>query len=252
MLVLVTLATLTFTAQFPSANTQRTLLKQCGERAFQAKDWEKAERCLGAYIGDNPNDGFAAYQLGASLLMTHDPGKMADGTFYYARAAVLLNEAGLRSWVKREYTGVHRSPLGLDLYWQYVRTHQVAPPEVFDYPRPPENQFGGVQLMLAEIRTALLEPNGGQYFEDVLAGNTLQVIRGKLVGQKPADQPRELLLSVETPGVADIRLILNKPLAKAAPLGTAIDFEGVVKSYDKQPYALVFDVPSDGIHGWPK
>ena len=243
---------LSLAANWPSLDTQRILLRQCGDKAFAAKDWEKAERCLGAYIGTQPNDGYAAYELGMSLLMTRDPGKMADGTFYYARASVLMKEKGLRNWVIREYTGVHRSPLGLDLYWQYVRTHSVAPPSVEDYPRPPTDMFGGMQLMMAEIRNSLQQPTGAQYFEDVLQGNTLPVMRGKLVAQIPADHPRELLLSVETPGEADVRLILNKPLVKSAPLGTAIDFEGVVRTWDKQPYALVFDVPSDGIHGWPK
>ena len=251
-MLLVLAAAFTLTAQWPSVNTQRILLRQCGDRAFQAKDWDKTERCLGAYIGENPSDGYAAYELGTALLMTRDPGKMADGTFYYARAAVLMKEAGLRNWVKREYTSVHRSPLGLDLFWQYVRTHDVAPAEVTDYPRPPTDMFGGMQLMMAEIRTSLQGPAGALYFDDVLQGNTLPVIRGKLVAQIPAEQPRELLLSVETAGEADVRLILNKPLPKAAPLGTSIDFEGVVKSWDKQPYAIVFDVPSDGIHGWPK
>ena len=252
MLVPLTAAILSLAAQWPSVSTQRMLLRQCGDRAFQAKDWAKAEQCLGAYIGQNPSDGFAAYELGTALLMTRDPGKMADGTFYYARAAVLMKEAGLRSWVKREYTSVHRSPLGLDLYWEYIRTHDVAPPSVADYPRPPTDMFGGMQLMMAEIRTALQGPAAAQYFEDVLLGNTLPVMRGKLVAQTPAGQPKELLLSVEMPGEADVRIILTKPLAKAAPLGTSIDFEGVIKSWDKQPYALVFDVPSDGIHGWPK
>ena len=252
MFDLVTLAFLSFSAQWPSWNTQRILLRQCGDRAFQAKDWAKTEQCLGAYIAPNPTDGYAAYELGTALLMTRDPGKMADGTFYYARAAILMKEAGLRNWVKREYTNIHRSPLGLDQYWQYVRTHTVAPPEVADYPRPPTDMFGGMQLMMAEIRNSLQQPAGAQYFDDVLLGNTLPVMRGKLVAQRPADQPRELLLSVEMPGEADVRLILNKPLSKPAPLGTSIDFEGVVKSWDKLPYALVFDVPSDGIHGWPK
>lgn len=249
---LVTLAALSFAAQWPSADTQRILLRQCGDRAFQAKDWAKTEQCLGAYIAQNPTDGYAAYELGTAILMARDPGKMAAGTFYYARAALLMREAGLRSWVKREYTSIHRSPLGLDQYWEYVRTHTVAPTDVTEYPRPPADQFGGMQLMMAEIRAALQQPTGAQYFEDVLAGNTLPVMRGKLVAQKPADQPRELLLSVETPGEADVRLVLNKPLSRPAPLGTSIDFEGVVKTWDKQPYALVFDVPSDGIHGWPK
>ena len=252
MLALVTLTALSLSAQWPSMTTQRTLLRQCGDRAFQAKDWEKAERCLGAYIAENPTDGYAAYELGTSLLMTHDPGKMADGTFYYARAAVLMQEKGLSNWVKREYTGIHRSPLGLDQYWQYVRTHQVAPPEVADYPRPPTDMFGGMQLMMMEIRNSQQPMNAAQYFEDVLAGNSLPVMRGKLIAQSPPDQPRELLLSVGMPGEADVRIVLNKPLSKAAPLGTSVDFEGIVKSWDKQPFALVFDVPSDGIHGWPK
>ena len=247
-----TLLALLLSAQWPSVDTQRMMLRQCGDKAFQAKDWAKAELCLGAYIAQNPNDGFAAYELGTSLLMTHDPGKMADGTFYYARAAVLMKEAGLRSWVKREYTSVHRSPLGLDLYWDYIRTHEVAPPDVADYPRPPTDMFGGMQLMMAEIRNALQQPTAAQYFDDVLLGNTLPVMRGKLISQTPADRPRELLLAVEMPREADVRIVLNKPLERPAPLGTAIDFEGVIKSWDKQPYALVFDVPSDGIHGWPK
>jgi len=246
------LALLSLQAQWPSVNTQKILLRQCGDRAFQAKDWGKAELCLGAYIAENPNDGYAAYELGTSLLMMRDPGKMADGTFYYARAAVLMREAGLRSWVKREYTNVHRSPLGLDLYWEYVRSHGIAPPSVEDYPRPPTDMFGGMQLLMVELRTALEGPKGAQYFDDVLGGNTLPLMRGKLVAQRPEDHPKELLLSVETPGEADIRLILNRPLPFPAKLGTSIDFEGVVKTWDKQPFALVFDVPSDGIHGWPK
>lgn len=252
MLALVTLAAFSLTAQWPSLNTQRILLRQCGERAFQAKDWDKTERCLGTYIAQNPFDGYAAYQLGTAILMARDPGKMADGTFYYARAAVLLNEAGLRSWVKREYTGIHRSPLGLEQYWQYIRTHTVAPPDVSDYPRPPTDLIGGTQLMMVELREGLQQPNAAQYFEDVLMGNTLPVMRGKLIAQIPADHPRELLLAVAMPGEADVRLVLNKPLLKPAPLGISIDFEGVVKSWDKQPFAIVFDVPSDGIHGWPK
>ena len=248
----VIVAVLSLSAQWPSISTQRILLRQCGDRAFQAKNWEKTENCLGAYIAEAPADGYAAYELGTALLMTRDPGKMADGTFYYARAAVLMREAGLRNWVKREYTGVHRSPLGLDLYWQYVQTHNVAPADVADYPRPPTDRFGGMQLMMAELRNSLQQPSGPQYFDDVLLGNTLPVMRGKLIAQRPADRPRELLLSVETPGEADVRLILDKPLSKPAPLGISIDFEGVVKTWDKLPYALVFDVPSDGIHGWPK
>jgi hypothetical protein len=197
-------------------------------------------------------DGYAAYELGTALLMTRDPGSMADGVFYYARASILMRESGLRNWVKREYTNVHRSPLNLDQYWQYVRTHQIAPASVFDYPRPPTEMFGGMQLMMAELRNSLQQPNGAQYFDDVLSGNTLPVIRGKLVAEHPEDHPRELLLAVEDPTQGDIRLILNKPMANSAPLGTSIDFEGVVKSWDKAPFALVIEVPVDGIHGWPK
>ena len=252
MLALVTLAVFSLTAQWPSVNTQRILLTQCGDLAFQAKDWEKTQRCLAPYIAENPNDGFAAYELGHAILMSHDPGTMADGTFYYARAAILLNEAGLRNWVKHQYTGIHRSPLGLDQYWQFVRTHSIAPPDVADYPRPPTELIGSMPLVMAELRNALEQPNGNQYFEDVLMGNTLPVMRGKLIAQTPADQPRELLLSVAIPGEPDVKLILNKPMPKPAPLGTFIDFEGLVKRWDKQPFALVFDVPADGIHGWPK
>jgi hypothetical protein len=60
------------------------------------------------------------------------------------------------------------------------------------------------------------------------------------------------LLAVGSPDEADIRIILSKPLANPAPLGTSVDFEGVIRTWDKKPFALVFEVPFDGIHGWPK
>jgi hypothetical protein len=252
MFIPAVLAVLSLSAQWPSLATQRVLLRQCGDKAFQAKDWTKTSQCLGAYIAQQPTDGYAAYELGTALLMTRDPGLMADGVFYYARASILMRESGLKNWVKREYTNVHRSPLGLDLYWEYVRTHLLAPSSIEDYPRPPTEMFGGMQLMMAELRTSLQGPTGAQFFEDVLSGNTLPVIRGKLVAQRPEDHPKELLLAVEDPSQGDIRVVLSKPLPNAAPLGTHVDFEGVVKGWDKQPFALVFDVPVDGIHGWPK
>ena len=239
-------------AQLPSAPTQRVMLKQCGDRAFAAKQWDKVEQCLGVFIVDQPNDGMTAYQLGTALLMTRDAGKLAEGMFYYARAAHLMREAGLKVWVKREYTSIYRTPLGLDTYWEFVRTHPLAPQTIEEYPRPPADMFGGMNLVMAELRRALEGPNAAQYFEDVLAGSSLPVMRGKLIAQKPEANPRELLLSVESPGEADVRLVLNKPLPHGAPLGTSIDFEGNVRTWDKQPYALVFDVPVDGLHGWPK
>jgi hypothetical protein len=89
------IAVLSFSAQWPSMATQRVLLRQCGDKAFQAKDWAKTNQCLGAYIAEQPTDGYAAYELGTALLMTRDPGLMADGVFYYARASILMKEAGL-------------------------------------------------------------------------------------------------------------------------------------------------------------
>lgn len=236
--------------QPPATNVQQ--LRQCGEKAFQAKNWPEAEKCLTPYVAEQPNDGIANYELGTALLMQKDPGMLAAGQFYYARAAILLREPGLKRWVKLEYTNVHRSPLGLDRYWEYVRTHTVAPESVADYPRPPDEQFGGMTLMMQELRTALEGPNAAQFFDDVLSQNTIPVLRGKLMAQKPEDKPRELWLAVGSLDEADVRLVLNRNLPKAAPLGTMVDFEGVIKGWDKQPFALVFDVPADGIHGWPK
>jgi hypothetical protein len=251
MMVTTLLSAWMLLAQFPSDTTQRVLLKQCGDKAFAAKQWDKVEQCIGSYIAGQPNDGYAAYELGTALLMTRDPTKMAEGMFYYARAAHLMKEAGLKVWVKREYTNIYRSPLGLDRYWEFVRTHGLAPDTIAEYPRPPDDMFGGMSLVMAELRRGLEGPNAAQFFEDVLGGSSLPVMRGKLVAQKPEGSPKELFLSVETPGEADVRIILNKALPHGAPLGTSIDFEGIIKSWDKQPFAIVFDVPSDGLHGWP-
>jgi hypothetical protein len=57
----------------------------------------------------------------------------------------------------------------------------------------------------------------------VLSGNTLPVVRGELVAQTPEDHPQELVLAARDPAQGDIKLIMNKPLPKAAPLGTLVD-----------------------------
>jgi hypothetical protein len=117
------------------------LNRRAGEVAYAKRDWIAAQELLGSVIQLNPYDGRVAYMLGTALIIDkeRDPEKLRAGTFYYARAAVLLREPSLINWVKRQHVSMFRTALGLDKYWDFVRVTPLAPKSVDEYPpTPPE------------------------------------------------------------------------------------------------------------------
>jgi len=76
-------------------------------------------------------------------------------------------------------------------------------------------------------------------------------LKGKLVQQKPALKPKELVLSMDE-DKPQVTLKLEKPLPGKAEAGTELQFEGVPSEFTKDPFMLTFTVDSkDKIEGWP-
>jgi len=100
---------------------------------------------------------------------------------------------------------------------------------------------------------------GQQYFDTSVKGaalpggaNGVTKFKGTLISQKPALNPKELVLGISTPDTPEVTLKLETALRGKADPGTVIHFEGVASAFTKDPFMLTFDVDSkDKIQGWP-
>ncbi len=237
----------------PSLSVLGRLNYRAGEIAFQKKDWLAAQELLGNAIRLNPYDGRTAYYLGTALIIDkeRDPQKLRAGTFYYARAAHLMREPSLINWVKRQYVSMFRTPLGLDQYWEFVRNTPLAPEKVEDYPTPPPEPFD-TTMAFQMLRDELLGPTGAVFFEDALSQNQTPRFKGRLIEHKPAQNPIELTLSIDTPGnQGDVKVFMTRALPGSAAPGTVIEFEGIVRSWQPKPFVMMLQSEPKEIKGWP-
>jgi hypothetical protein len=236
----------------PSLTVIGQLNTRAGELAYQKKDWLAAQTLLDNAIRLNPYDGRVAYYLGTSLIIDkdRDPEKLRAGTFYYARAAVLMREPSLVNWVKRQYVSMFRTALGLDHYWDFVRVTPLAPETTDQYPpTPPEPMDSQMAYMM--LRDELLLPTGPKFFEDALSMNSSPRFKGRLVSHRPEKNPIELTFAVDQPGKPEIRVILTKAIPGNAPPGTPLEFEGLIRSWQPEPFQLVLQSDPKEIRGWP-
>ena len=83
--------------------------------------------------------------------------------------------------------------------------------------------------------------------------NGITKFKGTLIQQKPALNPKELVVGITSPDTPEVTLKLETPLRGKADPGTVLQFEGVASAFTKDPFMLTFDVDSkDKIEGWPK
>ena len=107
------------------------------------------------------------------------------------------------------------------------------------------------------VKDGLQKPGAERFFEsnvkDVLLPDGVNGVKffvGTVLSSKPSDRPHELVLALsdlKTPEVT-LRLVdefgqtaLRKPL----PPGTRVAFEGVVRTFTKEPFMLTFEVQAD-------
>ncbi len=240
-------------AVIPQLSVIRQLNNRAAEVAYSKKDWVAAQELFTNTIRLNPYDGRVAYFLGTALIIDkeHDPQKLRAGTFYYARAAVLMREPSLINWVKRQYVSMFSTPLGLDRYWNFVRNTPLAPEKVEDYPAPPMQPFDS-QMAFQMIRDELLSPNGPTFFDDAISMNQTPRFKGRLIEARPKMNPVELILSVDMPGdKGDVRVLMTKALPGAAAPGSILEFEGLVRSWQPNPFQMILQSEPKEIKGWP-
>jgi hypothetical protein len=66
----------------------------------------------------------------------------------------------------------------------------------------------------------------------------------------PASRPKTVVVAVEKSGVADCTLTFEAALPGKMEPGEELEFEGVAKSFAKEPYMLTMTVEKDKLTGW--
>ena len=73
----------------------------------------------------------------------------------------------------------------------------------------------------------------------------------RLVEHRPAMNPIELIVSVDQPGKPEIRVVLTKAIPGNAPVGTRLEVEGLIRSWQPNPFQLILQTDPKEILGWP-
>ena len=78
----------------------------------------------------------------------------------------------------------------------------------------------------------------------------MQKFKAKIVSMTPETKPKQIVLALEQPNVPDVTLELSKALPGKMEAGEELQFEGVAKSYTRQPFMVVFESSRIKIAGW--
>jgi len=245
------------------------------------KDNVRAEQELTKAIQMSPNDGQLAQMLGGAILAQNktNPEKQPLALFYYARAAAYegpgslpaANRQQLQSgFLSRAYNTYHGSNEGFDKLLALAKTNSTPPPDfhidstadIAAAKAKAEEEAAKANPMLAmwkTIKNGLTGDNPDQFFEGSVkdaglpgGANGVTKFKGKLISAKPEIRPKELVVAVEKPDVADctLKLAEGQTLPGKMDPGGEIEFEGTAKAYTKEPYMLTLEVEKDKISGW--
>jgi hypothetical protein len=199
------------------------------------------------------------------------------GLYHFAHAATYdgqnsLPEAARKQYldfVTKNYVTYHGSKDGLDNLLAQAK-NSPFPPEGFSIESThdiavkkaaAEEDFVKAHPDLGLWQTAIKDPltkdDGDAYFDmrvkdNLLPGgaNGVAKFKGKIVSLTPAIKPKRIVLALEQPNVPDVTLELSQALPGKMEAGEELQFEGVAKSYTRQPFMVVFDVEPKQIDGW--
>jgi hypothetical protein len=245
----------------------------------QRKDHPKAETELTKYLHLDPTQASTSLSLGGELLAQHQdhPEKLPMGLYQFARAAAYEGQNSLPAparkqaldYLTKTYVAYHGSKEGLDSLLAQAK-NSAFPPEDFSIvsaqqlavkKAAEEEDFlkahPDLGLWQNAIKGPLTMEGGEAYFESTMKGTLLpggangaQKFKGKIVSMTPETKPKQIVLAIEQPNVPDVTLEMSAPLPGKMEAGEELQFEGVAKSYTKQPFMLVLEADPKQIDGW--
>jgi hypothetical protein len=245
----------------------------------QRKDHAKAEIELTKYLHMDPTQGSTSLSLGEQLLAQNQeqPQKIPLGLYEFARAASYDGQNSLPAaartqaltYLTKTYATYHGSNEGLDKLLAMAKTNPFPPADfhiesaqqIATKKAADREEFIKAHPELGLWQTAIKAPltkdDGDAYFDMNVKGallpggaNGVQKFKAKIVSMTPPVKPKQIVLALEDPNVPDVTLELSQALPGKMEAGEELQFEGVAKSYTKQPFMVDFDVEPGQIEGW--
>jgi tetratricopeptide (TPR) repeat protein len=262
--------------------------KTLGFIASQRKQYDVVEQEYGQALASIPNPPcpsqlpVCAYPaqvsqlLGMTIIAEKKPERYTDALFYLAKAVSYsgpgalpdANRRQVDAFLVKAYNTYHGNDDAGLKELRALASSQPKPPTGFTIKNKndiaAENAEKAAKAdpqaaLWKSIKDQLTADAGQQYFDTSVKGaalpggaNGVTKFKGTLISQKPALNPKELVLGITSPDTQEVTLKLENPLRGKAEPGTVIQFEGVPSAFTKEPFMLTFDVDSkDKIQGWP-
>jgi hypothetical protein len=196
------------------------------------------------------------------------PERQSDAIFHYARAASYTGPGSLpaadraktKAFVDRAYKTFHGSNDGEDKLLA-AAANQALPDgfviestvDVAKHAAAADDAARAANPMLAQwrdMKTILTADDAQAKFDAEIKDSALPKFKGKIVSMTPAMRPKTVVVAVEKDGVADCTLTFETALPGKMEPGETLEFEGVAKSFTKDPYMLTLTVEKDKLTGW--
>ena len=196
------------------------------------------------------------------------PELQAGAIFHYARAAAYTGPGcldpkgrdGMKGFVDRAYKTYHGTPEGEDKLLAFAASnalpgdyHIKSTVEMAEDAKKADDANRSANPMLAQWRDvkAILTADTGQAkFDADIKDSALPKFSGKIISMTPANRPKSIVIAVEKDGVADCTLTFEAALPGKMEAGETLTFEGIAKSFTKDPYMLTMEVDKDKLEGW--
>ena len=277
-------------AQWKAAKEQQ--IKPYAEQVLIAiyelrKDDKRAVDDLRKLVVRDPTLAVASYKLGQTMMKIiaadKRPQDQPPALYQIARAVAYDGpgaldakaKAPIQDYLKRAYAAFHGSDDGLNDLLAQAKTN-AFPPATFsikstvdietEKEKARQEEIAKNPLMYTWVHGVKekLASDGDSYFEasvkdaglpppdDKTTPPTPQYFSATIVSMTPATKPKEILVGIEKPDVADAKLVFDMPLPGKMDAGEKIEFTGTAKdwSHDQKNVVVTFDVdPKEGLHG---
>jgi tetratricopeptide (TPR) repeat protein len=244
--------------------------KTAGWIDWTRKDFARAEVELAKAIELDPKQGQVTYWLADAILEQNktNPAKQPVALYYFARAAAydgpsslpVSDRKNLATYLNTAYVKYHGSDEGLAQLMANAKSNPVPPvgfqiksaaqiekerieaEQMFDKAHPE-------RALWKDLKATLTTPEGDTYFETNMKDALVPRLKGKLVAMSPASKPKELILAIEN-SAGDVTLKLDGTLPGKMEPGGEIEFEGIAKSFTKDPFMVTFETEKARVSGW--
>jgi hypothetical protein len=240
--------------------------KASGWTAMVKKNASGAEENFTKALQVKPASGEVSYWLGLTIVGQKDPTTYPKGLYHIARAAAYdgpgaLAPAGrtqVNDYLTKAYKGFHGDESGLVELKAQAKASALPPAgfkilsvkEIAEAKLKQEEEAAKadpIGALWKNLHNELSGPNGQQYFDSGLKEAAVPRLRGTVVSHTS----KSIVLALSDKTTPEVTLELDTPIAGKAEPGTVIEFEGVGKSFTKEPFMLTMDAERSKIYNWP-